>query len=105
MEGRCVNEDSEWCIGICVMCAGGHIIGKTIYLGFYANETVWDKEQIDRVQVVSCLLCLGTLCLVSISSVVGSLHSPVIIQDLQYSLCVFVCSSVGKSIGLAPVRF
>ena len=67
MEGRCVSVDKEPCVSVCVVCAGGHIIGKTIYLGFYANETVWDKEQIDRVQVVSCSLCLCTLCLDTVS--------------------------------------
>lgn len=31
--------------------AGGKVVGKTIYIGFYENETEWNKEQVDRVQV------------------------------------------------------
>ncbi len=31
--------------------AGGKVVGKTIFLGFYENETEWNREQVDRVQV------------------------------------------------------
>lgn len=40
--------------------AGGKILGKTIYLGFYANETEWDSEQVEKVKVwkiTSCIPC------------------------------------------------
>lgn len=33
------------------LTTGGRLTGKTIYLGFYQNETLWDQEQMDRVQV------------------------------------------------------
>ena len=38
----------------------GKIVGETKYLGFYANETVWDQEYITRIKVRMYVLYIHT---------------------------------------------